>query len=144
MFLTPLDRKQEMNLYRILLAFSLAALSAAVLIKVYGIKLASSVPRCIFLRTTGFYCPGCGGSHAIDALLSFHVIEAALYHPAVVYFAAVIGWYLISHTIEYLSAGRFAIGMRYRDIWMIAGVVLILGNWILRNVLLKCCGIAIY
>jgi len=40
-------------------------------------------PRCFFKRITGFDCPGCGGSHAVWALLNGHPIKSFLYHPAV-------------------------------------------------------------
>ena len=40
-------------------------------------------PPCIFKYVTGFDCPGCGGSHAIWALLNGHIIKSFLYHPAV-------------------------------------------------------------
>ena len=40
-------------------------------------------PHCIFKRVTGFDCPGCGGSHAVWALLNWHPLKSFLYHPAV-------------------------------------------------------------
>jgi hypothetical protein len=141
---TPLNKEQEKKLYWFLLVLSAVALICAIIVKAMNIVLISAVPPCVFLAVTGYYCPGCGGSHAADALLSFHFLKSFLYHPAVLYFTAVIGWYVVSHSIEYLSHGRAAVGMRYRNIWLYAAAALIIGNWILRNILYRCFGITIY
>ena len=36
---------------------------------------------CLFHELTGFYCPGCGGTRAVLALLAGHPILSFLYHP---------------------------------------------------------------
>lgn len=36
---------------------------------------------CVFRRTLGIYCPGCGGSRAVLCLLRFDVIKAVFYYP---------------------------------------------------------------
>ena len=144
MFDTPLNKKQEKNLYFFLLALTAAAAVFAVIVRCFHIVLTDEVPHCVFLAVTGFYCPGCGGSHAVDSFLSFHFLRSFLYHPAVLYFAVITGWYVLSHTAEYLSRGRLAIGMRYRAVWLYAAVAIILVNWIVRNILLKEFGILIY
>ena len=64
MFNTPLNKKQEMNLYFFLLALTAAAAVFAVIVRCFHIVLTDEVPHCVFLAVTGFYCPGCGGSHA--------------------------------------------------------------------------------
>lgn len=54
---------------------------------------------CIFHKATGLYCPGCGGTRALLALLSGHPVLSFLYHPLVDYLAAVLLWYLIRWSI---------------------------------------------
>ena len=39
---------------------------------------------------------------------------------------------------------RMIADMRYRNIWLYAAAALIIGNWILRNILYRCFGITIY
>ena len=41
---------------------------------------------CVFKRVTGIYCPGCGGTRALKALLSGDIAASLFYHPAVLYF----------------------------------------------------------
>ena len=40
---------------------------------------------CLFHELTGFYCPGCGGTRAVLALLAGHPVLSFLYHPLVPY-----------------------------------------------------------
>lgn len=44
---------------------------------------------CLFHELTGFYCPGCGGTRAVLALLAGHPVLSFLYHPLVPYCALV-------------------------------------------------------
>lgn len=46
-----------------------------------------SVPPCMFHLITGYYCPGCGGTRAIEYVLSGHFIKSIYYHPLVLYVA---------------------------------------------------------
>ncbi len=139
-----LSPKDEKLIYYILLVFFLAAAAAGIVLRALDIHLTGKIPACVFYKMTGFYCPGCGGTHAVDALLSLHPVRSFLYHPLVLYTAVFGGWYVLSHTIEYLSKGRYAIGMRYRDIYLYAALVLLILNWLIRNLLLAFCGIHIY
>lgn len=47
---------------------------------------------CLFQMMTGLYCPGCGGTRAVRALLSGHPVLSFLYHPVVPYMASVAVW----------------------------------------------------
>lgn len=40
---------------------------------------------CIVYRLFGIYCPGCGGTRALSALLQGHFLVSAWYHPLVIY-----------------------------------------------------------
>ena len=43
---------------------------------------------CLFRLLTGLYCPGCGGTRAVKALLRGHIVQSFMYHPLVPYLAA--------------------------------------------------------
>lgn len=55
---------------------------------------------CLFHLLTGLYCPGCGGTRAIWALLRGDVLKSFCYHPFVLYAVMVM---LVE--IGYLAAG---------------------------------------
>ena len=88
---------------------------------------------CVLHNLTGYYCPGCGGTRAIHALLHGHIVRSFFYHPIVVYTAVFFGWFMLSQTIEKASRGRFAIGMHYRDIYLWIALAIVLLNWLVKN-----------
>ena len=97
------------------------------------IRLPAIMSECLFLRITGLYCPGCGGTRAIRALFTGHILKSFIYHPLVLYTAVFGGWYLISHTIEIISKEKCAIGMRYRDIYLYIALAIVALNFIVKN-----------
>lgn len=99
------------------------------------------LPMCAMLRYTGLYCPGCGGTRAFASLMKGQWMAAVYFHPIVPYGAAIGSWYLISHTLEYISKGKWEIGMRYRDIYIYLAVALIFLNWMVKNMILLIWGI---
>ncbi|MCH1981029.1 DUF2752 domain-containing protein [Ruminococcus sp. OA3] len=98
---------------------------------------------CIFHQVTGFYCPGCGGTRAVLALVKGNIIQSFLYHPIVVYTAGLLIWYGISHVLEWISKGKLNIGMRFRNRYVYAGLFIVLINWLIRNFLLFQYGITL-
>lgn len=42
---------------------------------------------CFIYSLTGWYCPGCGGTRAVKALLCGRLFDSIYYHPAVPYLA---------------------------------------------------------
>lgn len=88
---------------------------------------------CLLLELTGFYCPGCGGTRAIEALLHGEWLKALWYHPFVPYSAVIGGWFLISNTIEWISCGRLPIGLLYRNVYLYVGLGIIVLNFIGKN-----------
>ena len=39
------------------------------------------ISDCVILKTFGFYCPGCGGSRALNHLLHLRFIKSFIYYP---------------------------------------------------------------
>ena len=76
-------------------------------------------------------------------LLQGHVAKAFLAHPVVVYGAGVYLWFMISHTAEKLSGGKWRIGMRYTDRYLYAAAGIIAAQWILKNVVKAVWGIGL-
>lgn len=89
---------------------------------------------CIFHGVTGFYCPGCGGTRAVAALLRGEILRSFLYHPIVAYSAALYAWFMASHTIERLSRGRFLVGMRLRPGYLWLALLLVVINTAVKDI----------
>ena len=98
---------------------------------------------CTLHNLTGYYCPGCGGTRAVYALLHGHILRSLFYHPIVVYTAVFAGWFMLSQTIEKASRGRFAIGMHYRDLYLWIALFLVVVNCLIKNLVLAIGGIAL-
>lgn len=91
---------------------------------------------CWFRLFTGLYCPGCGATRAFVLLCQGRLLASLAYSPVVLYSAVLYLWFMLSNSIEFLSKGRLSIGMRYRNLYLYIGILLILGNWIIKNLLL--------
>ena len=90
---------------------------------------------CVIHDVLHLYCPGCGGTRAVELLLTFHPIQSFLYHPFVLFVAVLLVEYYIGAVITLIVRN----GKRYyymRDWLCYVGVGVLLGNWIIRNVLL--------
>ena len=116
----------------ILIAFLFAAAVAYILWP----GLFEDLPPCLFHKLTGFYCPGCGGTRAVISLLRGRFLTSFLYHPFVLYTALIGEWFMITQTVERLSKGRMAIGLKYRDWYLWVALVLVVINCLVKNVLL--------
>jgi len=92
------------------------------------------VKGCIWDLFFGIYCPGCGGTRAVEALLQGQLLESFRYHPVVLYAVALYGAYMISHSLSFLTKGRVK-GMRFRSLYLYAAILIILINCLIRNIL---------
>lgn len=99
------------------------------------IQIRIKIPPCLFHLFTGYYCPGCGGTRAVRALLQGHVIQSVYYHPIVPYGAALYLYFMVTQTVERMSRHRIRIGMRYRGSLVWSTVAVILVNFLVRNIL---------
>lgn len=91
---------------------------------------------CLFHTVTGYYCPGCGGTRAVKALLSLHIVDSIRYHPLVPYTAAVCGWFVISNIIERMTKGKLKVGMHYHDRYLWIAAAILVFHFLVINLLL--------
>ena len=134
MLLEYVGERIEWVCYRILTSLYMLVALVIVYMRYFHIELYSA-SECYMYRMTGYYCPGCGGTRACIAFLHGHFLRSLLYHPVVPYTAVVYLIFMVSHSIELLSNGNFAVGLRYRDNYIKFAAVIILIQWILRNFL---------
>lgn len=98
---------------------------------------------CLLHAATGYYCFGCGGTRAAQALLDGKLLLSFFYHPFVPYAGIIGGWFMASRTIQYLSGNRWKIGMHFRPVWIVLALVLVVGNFLVKNGILLFTGIAL-
>ncbi|MCI8363878.1 MAG: DUF2752 domain-containing protein [Eubacterium sp.] len=118
---------------------------------------------CLFHRITGLYCPGCGGTRAFTSLLQGDFISCFVYHPFVFYCFVMYVLYMASHTLEKICIWKkattenrtrrtfqsnekkapcrspFARGLSFRISYVYFGIVIILLQWMIKNLLLLIC-----
>jgi hypothetical protein len=61
---------------------------------------ANSGPTCIIKMTTGFDCPGCGGTRAFYYLMHGNIPEAARHHAMAVFAAPFLVWLYVAWAVK--------------------------------------------
>ncbi len=100
------------------------------------------IEPCYFSRAFHLYCPGCGGTRAVKALLDGDIVRSFLSHPVPV--CAIIMlvrmWAALLHNTFFDKDGKHIWSVLSK--WEIIGIpVVIVGFFIVRNLLLVFCNI---
>lgn len=91
---------------------------------------------CMFHELFHLYCPGCGGTRAIDALLRGDFLHSFLYHPMVIYIVLTFVYYYIAAGYTFLIKRNGKIYYKI-PIWVLmVAAILLIGYFVLRNILL--------
>jgi len=91
---------------------------------------------CWFNQITGLYCLSCGGTRAFGALLKGKLIQSVRYNPVVLYVFVCYVWFMASWYIQKLSKNRILCGMKFRVIYVYLGLVILIVQCIVKNILL--------
>lgn len=90
---------------------------------------------CLFHTVTGFYCPGCGGTRAVMALLRGDLAASFLYHPLVLYGAAAAGAELVTFLLAKITGNpRLYLGRETLLAYGAVGITLV--NFVVKNLFL--------
>jgi hypothetical protein len=111
-------------------AFVLAAGAGAVLY-FFNPTQCHFYPFCLFYRTTGLLCPGCGGLRATHQLLHGHLVAAFHCNAVLVMSLPVVGWLAARLVVNKLK-GRPA-SINVCPTWLWVGFALLLVFTIVRN-----------
>ncbi len=115
--------------------YTIGLITAAAAVFLYPMLRRVRLPPCWFHLISGYYCPGCGGTRAVRALLHGRLLQSAWYHPFVPYAAFLYLYFMITQSVQRLSQGKLRVGMRYRNRLVWIAVALIIGNFIVKNLL---------
>lgn len=89
-------------------------------------------PSCIFVATTGHWCPGCGGLRAVHELARGDMGAALGMNPVVVLLLVPAGIALLAAWLR--TAWRGGVSPRI-PLWIAVGIPVLLGVfWIVRNI----------
>ena len=123
----------EDELFRI----GLAALAVAVVLAVlYQCVLRNFLPMvpCFFSTFLGFYCPGCGGTRALSALLHGHFLKSLWYHPFIPYFVFIYIGFLLTQGLQRLEVKGIR-GWKFHYWYLWAGLAILTVNFFVKNFL---------
>lgn len=136
-----IDRERDRQFYRIGWCTLLIGVLVWAFVALTGFDLFGLVRPCVLHAVTGYYCPGCGGTRAVRALLAGHPGASFAFHPIVLCGAALGVWFMVSQTIERVTGGRLKVGMHVRDahLWAVLGIILV--NFLIKNLALLLWGI---
>jgi hypothetical protein len=89
---------------------------------------------CIWDRFFGIYCPGCGGTRAVEALLNGDIIASLQYHPIVLYSSFIYIFYMFGNILHRISGMRiFKVPFHSRYLYI--ALFIIIANCLIRNFL---------
>lgn len=129
----------EEELYQVGLVFLAVAV---VFIPIFGLTI---LPRlnltqsgCVVWVLFEAYCPGCGGTRAVNALLHGHFLQSLWYHPLVLYSVVLYCVFMASWT--FAKFGLFGIkkGIDFRAGYLYGMLVIIAVNFVAKNLLKFC------
>lgn len=127
-------RQISRNCYYIGLGIGVIGILCILIIFAMHIPVAEKFPGCFLYTATGVYCPGCGGTRAVYALLRGDIIKSLYYHPFVVYAAVYYILYEASHTLDLITHGKVR-GLYFCPPYFYIGAVLIVVQCIIKNIL---------
>ncbi len=130
----------------------LGGLIAVSLLQLADFSVLTAAPfPCSFHLATGLYCPGCGGTHAVYALLSGNILQSIRLNAFVPYTALCFLLFILWNTAATLA--RSANGrpgesknslqtkrrtslpfFHFRPVYAYIGIGILLSQWILKNI----------
>ena len=102
----------------------------------WNIHLEIGQKQCAFPCLFHLYCPGCGGTRAVNSLLRFSYIRSALEHPFPLYLFLLFIQTWIQSVYSYVIRrdGRFRVKIYAWQMWLM--LALVIGFFVIRNILL--------
>ena len=90
----------------------------------------------------GFYCPGCGGTRAVKALLHGRFLDAVWYHPLVPYGAVIGGGFMLTQGLHRLGF-KYIKPWKFHNWYLYGAMAIFVCNFLVKNLLRLVWGITI-
>ena len=129
------DYSEEKTLYIIGLIGISCMMVFLLILSILNVSIFDIHIPCAVLEKTGYYCPGCGGTRAVKALLNGDILSSFKYHPLVIYMVVVFGAFMILNTISLIFKRDFS-GMKFKSSLLILMPVIILVQFVLKIMIL--------
>lgn len=97
--------------------------------------------NCILKILFHLYCPGCGGTRAVDAFLHGQFLKSFLYNPTIVYVAVYFLSYYIPAALKLAGIWKKHINNMIYLNMLVGLLILVVLNFVVRNLLLVYGGI---
>ena len=124
--------KERKKLIFLFLIINLSVLSIAFF---YNLLFKNSlIYDCVFLSVFGFYCPGCGGSRSLNALLKFDFLKSFIYYPPIL-ITSLILLYTDFRIIVSIVKGDTAVRKLDYRLFLIIPISIII-QFLVKNILL--------
>lgn len=121
--------------FKLGIVFGILSIAAVVLFFIFGRYLVDGGINCAIYTIFHIYCPGCGGTRSFYHMIHGHFIKSILMNPFVPYTYAD---YLIFMVNTILVKTTKKLGFQGFPVTatILAGVGLLLVQWVIRNILL--------
>ncbi len=131
-----LEDRVAQNCYYICLAIGIIVIIVYIVFKINNISITAINPYdCFAYNMFGLYCPGCGGTRAVKYLLDGNILMSLKYHPAVLYTAVLLFFFMSSHTLKIITGGKVkTIGLRPIYFYILVGIIIL--QCIVKNMLI--------
>lgn len=118
--------------YFVGLGIGVAGLLGVIVMSMLHIHILHFIPPCTFYTATGYYCPGCGGTRAVTAMLRGNIFSSLYYHPFVLYISVYYIVFELSHTLDIMTKGKIR-GLRFCPLYFYIGIGIIIVQWVAKN-----------
>jgi len=130
-------KKFTMQCYYVSIIAGVVLFCGIISVDLYHVDILHILPPCVMYTQTGLYCPGCGGTRAVNALLQGHLWTSLLYHPFVLYTVLIYIVFTVKNTLFLFTKGKIKM-MIFRPGYFYLAIIIVLIQWIVKDIILIC------